>query len=470
MTRNSGATWYASLSGQKNEPVTFDVTYADGRVGSTGDSSCFNGAWPVETGSVCEGEGSSSPSQSQPSPVAASTASPTASPPTASSSNASGCCSHDFKTCVSWCGTTKAECDACSPDAPPVIWLENGALTSDSCIARWDVCTNDNSGCCDGLSCISQGTWSQCLYEPTAANPPVGSPTAPTPTAPAPTALEPTAPNPSPTAPIKFNGKLFSTTNALSIWQVYEGLSSLTYKASSNPLKLSLVAEGGASGSGGSIVSEGQAYAILITGIILASWDTHAVGKTEADRQEVIDSFYGYFNGWVSMCQLNQPGGSSCQAKALCVDGSGKSSICLPDWKVKKDFSASEGTGPAPDGDEDAIVGMIYAVMALASDTSKPDWYGTVAAWADASISAFMQYETNTDEAGFRLLKLGSCWGGWESSGNNPSYHSPGSYKIMRDYHVAYSGSRSYQTFSSADFGTMISTSYKVLDGTQVSE
>ena len=41
---------------------------------------------------------------------------------------------------------------------------------------------------------------------------------------------------------------------------------------------------------------------------------------------------------------------------------SGTQSVCLPGWQHKGDLSAEIGSGAAPDGDEDAIVGMILAI------------------------------------------------------------------------------------------------------------
>ena len=32
---------------------------------------------------------------------------------------------------------------------------------------------------------------------------------------------------------------------------------------------------------------------------------------------------------------------------------------CLPSWKFDDDLTAEVGTGSAPDGDEDAILGMV---------------------------------------------------------------------------------------------------------------
>ena len=93
------------------------------------------------------------------------------------------------------------------------------------------------------------------------------------------------------------------------------------------------------------------------------------------------------------------------------------------------------GTGSAPDGDEDAILGMIMAIRAVEDDSSKPSWFEEVYDWADASSTSFMLHNTKLSNTGQnRILKLGSCWGGWESDGNNPSYHSPGSWRLFRDF------------------------------------
>jgi hypothetical protein len=210
-------------------------------------------------------------------------------------------------------------------------------------------------------------------------------------------------------------------------FDVFQALSSLTYQVSSSPKVPAYVASGGVSGAGDSVVSESQSYALLITGTVLASWNTHAGadGRTSADRQAVMDTFYGYVQGWAKMCKLCNDS-SACQSKQLCkLSSDGIATVCLPHWKVK---AVVQGKGSAPDGDEDAIIGMILAVQAVANDASKPAWYDEVRAWADASIAAFMEFSTIGDSKN-RIVKLGSCWGGWGADGNNPSYHSPGSYK-----------------------------------------
>jgi len=294
--------------------------------------------------------------------------------------------------------------------------------------------------------------------EPTAA--PVIEPTpAPVPT-----------PAPAPTEP--FNGELLSTDNAMNAWEVYQGLALVTQKNSENPPKYAYVSSGGAAGDGGYVVSEGQAYGLLITGTVLASWDTHAGQVPGANRAEVLKYFEGYYNFWKEMCKnsSNNPN-SNCQWNGkFCKSGS-DSYVCLPDWKHRSGGGSAE-TGPAPDGDEDAIVGIMLAVKAVENDNNRPSWYDEARKWADASATALFEFEVDKSKPDFRMLKLGSCWGGWESSGNNPSYHSPGSYRVMRDYQNSFPDSDrvGYDAVPQSEWTKLIDTSYGVLGAVQCSD
>lgn len=77
--------------------------------------------------------------------------------------HAAGCCSMDYKECdVWWCGSTKSSCENCGGDA--FTFLENGAITDDTCLKRWSGCKNDPNSCCDGLVCTELSQYySQCL-------------------------------------------------------------------------------------------------------------------------------------------------------------------------------------------------------------------------------------------------------------------------------------------------------------------
>jgi len=136
--------------------------------------------------------------------------------------------------------------------------------------------------------------------------------------------------------------------------------------------------------------------------------------------------------------------------------------------------------GAAPDGDQDAIVGMIMAVQAVENDADKPIWYNEVRKWADASASSFLFHNTKRSITGNmnRIVKLGTCWGGWESEGNNPSYHSPGSYRLMKSYQMNFSDADRDYSMPNFDDGLslesrwdqVIRTSYAFLDHAQCTD
>ena len=125
------------------------------------------------------------------------------------------------------------------------------------------------------------------------------------------------------------------------------------------------------------------------------------------------------------MCELSTSG--TCQTP-MC--GEGGAHVCLPGWKFNHDLSQQLGGGSAPDGDEDAILGMILLVQATKDQNPRPAWWGRMAKWAYMSCIAFIQFETaphptltGTNGERLRALKLGSCWGGWDCS--NPSCAPP---------------------------------------------
>ena len=152
---------------------------------------------------------------------------------------------------------------------------------------------------------------------------------------------------------------------------------------------------------------------------------------------------------------------------------------CLPGWKHSGDLSSLIGSGAAPDGDVDAIVGMIIFVKVMEANGIPPGWSEQVSDakdWADKSCTQFLVDNTVLSSSGnHRLLKLGSCWGGWDTNGNNPSYHAPGHYKMMRDFQASIS-SRGYPRPDSLGgdnrswdekWNMLIDTSYKFLNTAQ---
>jgi len=292
----------------------------------------------------------------------------------------------------------------------------------------------------------------------------------PTPTMPqsSPTRAPQSSPVASPTTPSTNN--LLSTNRAMDAWKVFEGLDALSYKNSESPAKYAVVSSGGVAGNG-QVVSEGQAYGLLITGTVLASWDTHAGRVSGASRSRVLKYFEGYYNFWKEMCDNSSGNNNNCQPNGnYCRSSNGRSYVCLPDWKHDK-TGGSISTGPAPDADEDAIVGIMLAVKAVENDSNKPYWYDEARKWADASATAFFKFNVDSSRGNYRLVKLGSCWGGWESNGNNPSYHSPGSYRVMKDYQNSFPNNDrvGYNAVSQSDWTKLIDTSHEVLRAVQCS-
>jgi len=400
---------------------------------------------------------STSAPMSAPSPV-------NPSPPTAMPvSSGNFCCSQNIKDCITWCGTTEDECINCGQD---VFWIEEPQF---SCEARWEACTNNFDGCCPGLTCDGDEYYAQCKYEPPSPTTPTDSPKTPPPTTTSPVQTPPTtSPVQTPTskaptvtgAPGPQPVLSCSDGEGKTTWEALQAMESITYEVSQMPYVLAAVASGGAAGDGSYVVSESQAYAVLTAGLTILSMEENDTNYDEAKLK-----FEGYFNGWREMCRNSSP--PPCQSPTYCDGGS---SACLPGWKHLADFSAVEGTGAAPDGDEDAIVGMIIAVKAVESDSVLPSWYDEVRDWADRSCTQFLQDNTVlSSSSSHRLVKLGSCWGGWGSDGNNPSYHAPGHYRMMRDFQASIE-SRSYSLPSyvnSETWNMVIDTSYKFLETTQ---
>lgn len=98
------------------------------------------------------------------------------------------------------------------------------------------------------------------------------------------------------------------------------------------------------------------------------------------------------------------------------------------------------GSGSSANADKDAIVAMIFAIKAFEAKGVLTSFYDKPNDWAERSCTAFLHSNAVANDPVFdkhRLLKLGSCWGGWESNGKNPAHHSPGSCKVMHDFHAA---------------------------------
>ena len=119
------------------------VTFKNAAVGEIGST----------VGPVTPTTPSPNPPSASPPPNA-----PTSTPPPVAGCG-SPCCSQNFGDCVSWCGTSKSECLNCDQD---VFWIN---CPSQNCFKRWNECTQDPTGCCEGLTCVAVSDgYSQCRY------------------------------------------------------------------------------------------------------------------------------------------------------------------------------------------------------------------------------------------------------------------------------------------------------------------
>eukprot|EP00966_Prymnesium_polylepis_P184705 4280884-Prymnesium_polylepis.1 len=219
-------------------------------------------------------------------------------------------------------------------------------------------------------------------------------------------------------------------------------------------------------GAAGGVVSEGQGY-----GLFLAASVAAALNSSHARRQDVVELAYELFLGWKQMCERTTH--KSCQSGALCAGGLHE---CLPSWKFDDNLAAEVSTGSTPDGDEDAIMGMVLLVLATEGDSARASWWSALGQWAYDSCRAFLAHLTVAHTSlvaqngqPLRALKLGSCWGGWDC--NNPSYHAPAHYMAFRNFMAKYDDvwgtGASEGDDMSAEWDALIETSFAMVGDSQ---
>lgn len=192
--------------------------------------------------------------------------------------------------------------------------------------------------------------------------------------------------------------------------------------------------------SPGVTVSEGQGYAMF------------AAGMTKN-----IDDLKGLVVAWQAMGQgypdKDPVGGCGSDAGCICKKVKG---TYMPAWRFPLSQCAGGCTGSAPDGDEDALMGIIY-LAELANDDE-------LRAYAVRSIVAFAMDDLGAGDKDKNsrpvpttgdippslqtmfLWRGGSCWGGYDTSSGddnrdlciNPSYFAPGQWRLFRNYMIKY--------------------------------
>eukprot|EP00727_Mastigamoeba_balamuthi_P008442 m51a1_g422 hypothetical protein (993) ;mRNA; r:19240-23273 len=192
----------------------------------------------------------------------------------------------------------------------------------------------------------------------------------------------------------------------------------------------------------GKTVSEGQGYAMFA-----------------AAMAGDIESLKGLTVGWQAMTQGvaggNMLGGCSSvgnRGQCLCnaVEGAD-----MPAWRFPLSNCAGTGcTGSAPDGDEDAVTGIIYLAELTNDDSIRQLAVRSIAAFVDADLGGGpLGYTANSRDVPVKgsipakhqrmfLWRGGSCWGGYDTSSGDanrdmcvaPAYFSPAQWRLFARY------------------------------------
>ena len=258
-----------------------------------------------------------------------------------------------------------------------------------------------------------------------------------------------------------------ATTSSLSLARLTEFRDSLTSVVATDGNGNNVRAVHSSGGAAGGVVSEGQGYGVVLSAAVLAG-----LPRTHTSRPSVLTLTLELYLGWRRMCERTTS--NSCQDSVLC-DGVHE---CLPSWKFDDQLDSELGTGSAPDGDEDAILGMVMLVLAAEGDSPTPSWWESLGSWTYESCRAFLTHltvahptERASNGEAMLALKLGSCWGGWDC--NNPSYHAPAHYTAMRDFMTAFAsrwGSTSDEAAALVpQWDALIETSYRIVEDSQCS-
>uniref|UniRef100_A0A7S1M4P1 Cellulase n=1 Tax=Alexandrium catenella TaxID=2925 RepID=A0A7S1M4P1_ALECA len=214
------------------------------------------------------------------------------------------------------------------------------------------------------------------------------------------------------------------------------------------PTKM-VVSSGGAAGG---VVTEGMGYGIMV----------EAFKAVKGDRTGLANGI-ALLRGWLGMVygpsQTQHPfGGGTEKGGATRVDsypygvsaiagaGPGGTPSGVAGWKFPVDQCYPKCQGTATDGDEDAVLGMIYLAAALGYPEDFVDMVmRAVIAFASADLGFPDVYRILPDGTKAFVPKGGSQWGGllpehgkYKSSQEawcyNPAYFAPGHYRTFRDF------------------------------------
>jgi len=207
-------------------------------------------------------------------------------------------------------------------------------------------------------------------------------------------------------------------------------------------------------GAAGGVVTEGMGYGIMIEGLLAANGNKTALNLSLS----MIKSWLAMVNGPDTAAQP-LGGGMNFTGSATQVNTwpYGISTVewshfktgpaGVPAWKFPIDSANIEGSeGSAADGDQDAVLGMVYTAKALGYPDDFVDMViRTIISFASADIGFPDLYRTLPHGEKVYVPKLGSMWGGLLPPGGkyktaqqawcfSPGYFAPAHYRTFRDF------------------------------------
>jgi len=210
-----------------------------------------------------------------------------------------------------------------------------------------------------------------------------------------------------------------------------------------------VVSSGGAAGG---VVTEGMGYGIMVEGFKAISGDHTAI----ATGLGLLRGWMGMVNGPATYPQPFGGGNGKSMEASTAVDSYpyGVSAIKGPEggysgvagWKFPIEQCYPPCQGSATDGDEDAILGMIYLSEAQGNPADFVDLVVRgIISFASADLGFPDLYRTLPNGQRMFVPKGGSQWGGllptegkFKSTQEpwcyNPSYFAPGHYRVFRDF------------------------------------
>lgn len=213
-----------------------------------------------------------------------------------------------------------------------------------------------------------------------------------------------------------------------------------------------VLSEGGVAGG---VVSEGMGYGIMVEGFDAVRGSQEALERGLALVKGWLGMVYGpAFHGWAHPFGGGLPGNALSAVDVLTwpygvssiKDAAGPGLTGLPAWKFPLDQCEGNCNGTATDGDQDAVLGMIYLAAALGYPDDFVDMVmRTVISFASADLGFPDLYRTLPGGERIFVPKMGSTWGGLTPETGDyksqqypwcysPGYFGPAHYRTFRDF------------------------------------